>query len=221
MDGVGRLTGARQDAAALLASLAAPWPRCLELAWESWRSGSIGVGAVIVDEASGEVLAEGRNRMGERAEGVNVLAGTLLAHAEMNALAQLRGGRHDGVTLYTSLEPCVLCAGAIGLLRVPRVRYAASDPLFADLWDHLDGHPELSARRPDQQGPLTGPAADFARLLPLSFLAFLGVSALDRYPAPDVAAARALIEDGTLLTCAADGVSLVEALDAFLALGVG
>lgn len=202
----------------MLASLAAPWPRCLELAWESWRSGSIGVGAVIVDETTGEALAEGRNRMGERGQGVNVLAGTLLAHAEMNALAQLTGGRHERVTLYTSLEPCLLCAGAIGLLRVPRVRYAASDPLFADLWDHFGRHPELATRRPDQQGPLTGPVADFARLLPLSFLAFLGAPVLERYPSGDVAAAQVLIEDGTLLTCAKDGASVAEALDAFLAL---
>src|SRR5205823_11031247 len=58
------------------------------------------------------------------------LVGRRLAHAEMNALLGLDHAHVDVRTcvLYTSLEPCALCVGAIRMLAVPEVRYAAHDP---------------------------------------------------------------------------------------------
>src|SRR4051794_39612912 len=82
-------------------ALPLPWRICLEQAWASWRSGSAGVGAVIVDEAE-DVVGVGRNRMIERPEEPGVLAGTFLAHAEINALAQLPLGDTSRLTLYTT-----------------------------------------------------------------------------------------------------------------------
>jgi tRNA(Arg) A34 adenosine deaminase TadA len=64
--------------------------RAVELAWESFRAGSLGIGAVITRD--GETLATGRNRLAESDPGEVVLAGTSLAHAELNALAKLRWG---------------------------------------------------------------------------------------------------------------------------------
>lgn len=109
--------------------------RCFELAWQSCAAGTIGVGARLVDER-GAVLADGSN--GLFAEPVGPLHGNKIAHAEMNALAQI-GAATDltRATLYTSLEPCFMCAGAVLLARVGRVVIAAADP-------YMDGASSLS-----------------------------------------------------------------------------
>jgi tRNA(Arg) A34 adenosine deaminase TadA len=206
------------DARAVLDGIDAPLRRCLELAWESWCAGSIGVGAVVVDDRTGAIVSEGRNRVGERDAPPNTLAGTALAHAEMNALAQLPLGPVGHLTLHTSLEPCCLCAGAVALMRIPRVRYLAPDPLFDAAWDHMATHPELASRRPEQLGPGTGPASDLARLLPLSFLAFWDVATLADYSAADVDMAHAVLADTPLLDLAAAGAPLADALGAVASL---
>jgi tRNA(adenine34) deaminase len=81
------------------------------------------VGAVLVSE-SGEVLAKAGNRIVELHDPT--------AHAEMLALragaARLGNERLTGTTLYVTLEPCAMCAGAISFARVQRLVYAAADP---------------------------------------------------------------------------------------------
>jgi tRNA(adenine34) deaminase len=85
--------------------------------------GEIPVGAVVVSE--GIIAGRGHNRRG--------LGVPPFAHAEMLALADagenLRRGRFDGCTLYVTLEPCPMCAGAIMQTRVSRVVYGAKDPI--------------------------------------------------------------------------------------------
>ena len=111
----------------------------MELAWESFRAGSLGIGAVITRD--GETFATGRNRLAESDPGEDVLAGTSLAHAELNALAKLRwGSPSDGLELWTSLQPCLQCLGAIRLSPVRKVHALAPDPLFRGVEDarHLN-----------------------------------------------------------------------------------
>jgi tRNA(adenine34) deaminase len=96
--------------------------RALELATLAAREGEVPVGAVIVKE--GELIAEGRN---------NPIAGhDPTAHAEIQALRAagrtLNNYRLGGTTLYVTLEPCPMCAGAIVHARVQRVVFAATDP---------------------------------------------------------------------------------------------
>lgn len=85
--------------------------------------GEVPVGAVLTDSA-GAVLAADGNRIIERHDPT--------AHAEIlvvrAAAAQLCNERLNGTTLYVTLEPCAMCAGAISLARVKRVVFAASDP---------------------------------------------------------------------------------------------
>ena len=103
--------------------------RAIELAWESFRAGSLGIGAVITRD--GETLATGRNRLAESDPGEDVLAGSSLAHAELNALAKLRwGSPSDGLELWTTLQPCLQCLGAVRLSPVRKVHALAPDPLF-------------------------------------------------------------------------------------------
>lgn len=85
-------------------------------------SGDVPVGAVLLD-ADGTVLAHGRNERERH--------GDPTAHAEIVAIrraAEVRGDWHlDGTTLVVTLEPCVMCAGAILAARIPRVVFGAWD----------------------------------------------------------------------------------------------
>jgi tRNA(adenine34) deaminase len=80
------------------------------------------VGAVVVRQ--GEVLAEAHNRREVDADPT--------AHAEILVLraaaAALGSWRLEGCTLYVTLEPCAMCAGALVLARLPALVYAATDP---------------------------------------------------------------------------------------------
>ena len=72
-------------------------------------------------------MARGRNRIFDPLDGG--VAGTRLAHAELDALAQLPvTRRYRDHTLYSSLEPCLLCVGATTRSKVGAVCYAAVDP---------------------------------------------------------------------------------------------
>lgn len=85
--------------------------------------GDVPVGAVVVS-SSGEVLGRGRNR--------REATGDPTAHAEVLALRAAsrtsRSWRLDGCTLVVTLEPCLMCAGALLLARVPRLVLGAWDP---------------------------------------------------------------------------------------------
>ena len=93
----------------------------LALAREAFAEGEVPVGCVIVRK--GEIVGRGRNRR----ETVK----TALGHAEIEAIAEacrtLGGWRLWECTLYVTLEPCPMCAGAIINARIPRVVYGAQD----------------------------------------------------------------------------------------------
>lgn len=93
----------------------------LELADRAERAGEVPIGAVLV--VDNELIAEGWNQP--------ILAKDPTAHAEIVALraaaARFGNYRLPGATLYATLEPCVMCAGAIVQARVARVVYGAAD----------------------------------------------------------------------------------------------
>ena len=100
--------------------LSGPEYACLELAWEALRRRSLPVGAVVTD-AEGTVVATGRNRVFESAAPAPQIAGSRLAHAEVNALAQLSPRRrYEDHHLVVTLEPCTLCTGALAMSAVRR-----------------------------------------------------------------------------------------------------
>ena len=141
-------------------------------AWRSTRpgspssAGSLGIGAVVTDP-SGEVVSAGRNRIAESTGPAGRLYGTRLAHAEMDVLAGLGSDVPRDLVLWTTLEPCLLCAGGIVLCNIRVVNYAATDPLW-DGADRVDGLNDfLASRWPERIGPVHGPLATFGALLPL------------------------------------------------------
>lgn len=91
------------------------------------------------------------------------------AHAEMIALreAALKIGswRLDGVTLYCTLEPCAMCAGALVLARLPRLVYAAADPKTGAAGSIMDitRHPRLNHRVRVEGGVLAAESAELIR----------------------------------------------------------
>ncbi|HEX5379943.1 MAG TPA: tRNA adenosine(34) deaminase TadA [Phenylobacterium sp.] len=96
----------------------------LEAAQDAAARGETPVGAVVVDPASGEVIAVGAN---------GPIGGhDPTAHAEIVALreaARKRGNyRLTGLTLVVTLEPCAMCAGAISHARIGRLVFGAEDP---------------------------------------------------------------------------------------------
>lgn len=94
----------------------------LRLAARAQRAGEVPVGAVLIKD--GYVLGQGWNRP--------LATHDPSAHAEILALRaagqHVRNYRLPGTTLYATLEPCVMCAGAIVLARVERVVFGAYDP---------------------------------------------------------------------------------------------
>ena len=95
--------------------------QALALAKEAAEAGEVPVGCVIVHE--GRVIGRGRNRREEKQ--------AVSSHAEMEAMAEanaaLGSWRLEDCTLYVTLEPCPMCAGAIINARIPRVYYGARD----------------------------------------------------------------------------------------------
>lgn len=106
--------------------------RALVLAERAQAEGEVPVGALVVRD--GEVLAEAWNRP--------IASRDPTAHAEIGALrgaaARLGNYRLNATTLYVTLEPCAMCAGAIIHARVARVVYGAPDPLAGAAGSALD-----------------------------------------------------------------------------------
>ncbi len=96
--------------------------RALELAAQAGNIGEVPVGALVVHE--NQIISEAYNERESKP--------SALAHAEMTVLAdacaKLRRWRLTDCTLYVTLEPCVMCAGALVQARVTRVVYGARDP---------------------------------------------------------------------------------------------
>ncbi|MCI9588384.1 MAG: nucleoside deaminase [Oscillospiraceae bacterium] len=96
--------------------------KALQLAREAAAAGEVPVGCVIVRD--GGIVGAGRNRREEKQ--------SALSHAEIEAItmanAALGSWRLEDCTLYVTLEPCPMCAGAILNARIPRLCFGADDP---------------------------------------------------------------------------------------------
>lgn len=102
--------------------LPAPMRRALDLAALAAEAGEVPVGAVVT--LGDEIIAEARNAMRTSTDPT--------AHAEMEAIraaaAKLGASRLDDCTLWVTLEPCAMCAGAISVARLKALRFGAEDP---------------------------------------------------------------------------------------------
>ncbi len=146
--------------------LAEPWRAAFARAWTAYSRGNIGVGAAMT-EASGKIVARGRNRVADAEAPSGHLHGSFIAHAEIDLLGQLSPGDYCDHRLFTTFEPCALCSVAIVMSNVGHIAFAAADPLWRDLTRLKDVDPFMAERWPERTGPLRDPIAGFAGLLPL------------------------------------------------------
>ncbi|MCD7846284.1 MAG: nucleoside deaminase [Oscillospiraceae bacterium] len=114
----------------------------LALAREAAQAGEVPVGAIVVRK--GQVIGRGRNRREERRSAV--------CHAEIEAISQacqaLNTWRLEGCTLYVTLEPCPMCAGAVINARLPVLVYGAREPVTGSCGSVLNLFEERYGFRP-------------------------------------------------------------------------
>lgn len=196
------------------------WRQALDLAWLSYREGTVPVGAVITDGGGG-VVSAGRNRIHlTTTDTRHAIAGSRLAHAEMNAILGLplhATSLFVDHTIYTTTEPCLLCSGAITMTKIGRVLYAAADPVAGSAATMVGGNPYLDHRRTVVLGPTADATAAFARLLfeewSWRFHEHGLVERLTREREPQVAAIVVhVLADGLLRKMADDGGGLDDAM---------
>jgi tRNA(adenine34) deaminase len=123
------------------------------------EAGEVPIGAVIVRE--GEIIAWGQNRV--------LRAVDPTAHAEIVALraaaVSIGNYRLPGCTLYVTLEPCAMCAGAMIHARLDRLVFAAADPKAGACGSVLTvlNHPQLNHQMQVEQGILAEESAELLR----------------------------------------------------------
>ena len=131
----------------------------LREAEKALKFGDVPIGAIVVSQS--EIIGRGYNRREADKDPT--------AHAEMIAMreaaAVLGSWRLDDVTLYCTLEPCAMCAGAMVLARLPRLVYAAADPkagAAGSVFD-LTRHHRLNHRIHVESGVYSNEAAELIR----------------------------------------------------------
>lgn len=122
----------------------------LKLAQRAEAEGEVPVGAVIV--LDGEIIGEGWNQP--------ITSFDATAHAEIVALRQACQSRQNyrlpGASLYVTLEPCIMCAGALVHARIDRLIYATPEPKTGAAGSYVDifSLPQLNHRVQCEQGVL-------------------------------------------------------------------
>lgn len=138
-------------------TLAPPWQAALEMAWEAYCAGTIPIGAVVVD-AAGNIVSRGRNRIREKTAPESQVCNNELAHAEINTLLALKLTYEEArlAALYSTMEPCPLCMGAVYMSNVKTLHYAARDP-WAGSTNLLGTTPYLSRKQFKAVAPTNDP----------------------------------------------------------------
>ena len=123
------------------------------------EAGEVPIGAVVVRE--GEIVARGQNRVLRDVDPTS--------HAEIVALREaaksIANYRLNGCTLFVTLEPCAMCAGAMIHARLDRLVFAAADPKAGAAGSVLEvlNHPQLNHKMSVEQGILAEASAELLR----------------------------------------------------------
>lgn len=202
------------------------WQTVMSLAWDAYQVGTTPIGAVVLD-ASGRTVATASNRRHEDASIAGQLANSRIAHAELNALAQLPHDRYEDHALYTNVEPCCLCMGAVLQSGIGTVRYGWRDGYAGAASCMTVANPQVSRRSVEIAGPSGGVVEVLTGLLMASHYIYVRpgldhVVAPWRNAQPEVfgLAANPAVADVVRDAAAAGGTvdDLVDALQPLIAL---
>lgn len=152
-------------------TLSEPWQLAFDQAWAAYQDNCCPVGSIILDP-NGAVVAQAHNRVRTVDATARELADTRLAHAPLNALAQIPTvTQHLPAQVYTTLEPCIMCMGAATTLRVPTVKYASPEFFSGAILAITSSRtiPALAELRLSTEGPLDNPISDLFLHLYVAF----------------------------------------------------
>ena len=199
-------------------------------AWEAYEVNNIPIGAAVLN-AQGYVVAQGRNQC--QAPGPGLISRHQLAHAEANAILQLsemdERNHHPDIrtyTLYTTMEPCPFCFGAIVMGSIRFVKFAARDG-WAGATAINDMHPYVMRKGIVVEGP-------FAEMERVQIAMQLCYETEQRPHGADILAAeweqacpggvtweRRLAAEGILARLAREGVTMDVVYDFIVEMGAG
>ncbi|MTI65499.1 MAG: nucleoside deaminase [Firmicutes bacterium] len=134
-----------------------PWKEAFRQAWLSYCGGSFPIGAVIVDR-KGSIISKGRNKVYESECISEEICNNKIAHAEINAILKINNlesnnDRKDYI-LYSTMEPCPLCFGAIVMSGIRKIKYAARDNI-AGSTDLNSGNDFIKEKSIEVLGPFS------------------------------------------------------------------
>ncbi|EDL64854.1 nucleoside deaminase [Bacillus sp. SG-1] len=136
-------------------SLSSAWKECFEQAWNSYCSGSFPIGAAITDE-NGDVISIGRNKVYEKVIEEGQVCNNKIAHAEINAILKINNletnTNRKKYSIYSTMEPCALCFGAIVMSSIKNVHFAAGDGL-AGATNLINGNDYIAGKNILINGP--------------------------------------------------------------------
>lgn len=136
-------------------TLSEPWKECFTQAWLSYCTGSFPLGAAVVD-GNGTIISKGRNTVYEMEAMPNEICNNKIAHAEINAILQINNLETNAMRkeyeLYSTMEPCPLCFGAIVMSGIRNIHYAARDKVVGAT-NLKDGNAYLQRKNMKVFGP--------------------------------------------------------------------
>ncbi len=132
------------------------WTAAFQQAWEAFCNGSFPIGAIVVNE-QGTIISKGRNKVYEQAIEPNQITNNKLAHAEMNALLQIdnieTNASRSSYHIFTTMEPCPLCFGAIVMSGLKHIYFAARDRVVGST-NLRDGNEYIAGKNLKISGPI-------------------------------------------------------------------
>ena len=160
--------------------IALPWQICLEESWDGFCAKTHPIGAAVFSQ-EGTLLSRARNHCRDAAP-QGQIGHHDLAHAEVNALLQIDRSKIDTHTcvLYTAVEPCPLCMGAIYMAGVRDIRYAARDS-YAGSTNLLGTTPYLSLKPVRARGPIPELEDILIILLTVQYLGYDAADGTQRF----------------------------------------
>jgi tRNA(Arg) A34 adenosine deaminase TadA len=133
------------------------WKKAFENSWEAFKINTIPIGCIIQNE-NNDIVASGRNMIYSKDNRNMKLCNTRLAHAEINTILLLDESVHPNIrkyTLYTTMEPCILCYGAIVMGNIRLLKFAAKDG-YAGATSVNNVHEYSKSRNIKIEGPIKG-----------------------------------------------------------------